>query len=373
MQRNNRRPQGGMNSFRRLMRRRPKPLWLVIAAHVLSLAIALLIYAVPHHVMPRQQEAIGIKSSRESVASNATGAPTAVPTAVPQATASLGDLLGGAPLTTAAPAQTPVPTAAPADGVGQFRVKFADKFTSGEVEQTANSYRSANISITFSTVRYGDSNVNVADIYVADIENFITDFGSGEYKSGSSYSEKPAVMAERNNAVVTLSGDYFGMRDGGVVIRNGTLYRDEKITGDVCVLYWDGSVKCFSPRDFDAQTEMNNGAYQCWNFGPMLLDENSQPMTDFNTNVGPKNPRAIFGYYEPGHYCFISVDGRSDESEGLTMKDCSAMVAAAGLTQAYNLDGGQTAAMVRGTELVGVPYKGGRKVSDVLMIVDGAN
>jgi len=374
MQRTNRRPQGGSNSFRRLMRRRPKPLWLVIALHVLALGAALLVYAVPHHVMPRQQEAIGLKSSREAVsASVGTQAPTQSPAQTPAPTASLGDMLGGVNPSAPLPTEAPAATIEPADGVGQFRVKFEDKFTSGAVEVTDSGYRSGNISVSFSTIRYKDSNVNVADIYVADISSFITAFGSDEYKSGSRYAEKPAVMAERYGAVVTLSGDYFGMRDGGVVIRNGTLYRDEKITGDVCVLYWDGSVKCFSPDEFDARTEMAAGAYQAWNFGPMLLDANGMSMTSFNTDVGPKNPRAIFGYYEPGHYCFISVDGRSDESEGLTMTDCSALMAEAGLAQAYNLDGGQTAAMVRGTELVGVPYKGGRKVSDVLMIIDGTN
>lgn len=370
MQRYDRRRPSGMNRFRRLMKRRPKPLWMVILLHLLALGVALLIYVIPHHVMPRQQKAIGIQSTRQTTVA-ATNAPTQAPTAAPAATQNLGSALNGAVMTTPAPTEAPTP--APVDGVGQFKTKFADKFTSGAVEVTENGYRSANIAVTFSTVRYADSNVNIADIYVADISSFITAFGTDEYMSGSRYAEKPAAMAERYNAVVTLSGDYFGMRDGGVVIRNGTLYRDEKITGDVCVLYWDGSVKCFSPNEFDAQTEMNNGAYQCWNFGPMLLDENAQVMTSFNTDVGPKNPRSIFGYYEPGHYCFITVDGRSDESEGLTMKDCSAMVGAAGLTQAYNLDGGQTAAMVRGTDLVGVPYKGGRKVSDVLMIIDGTN
>lgn len=338
---------------------------MVLVLHVLALGAALLIYAVPHHVMPRQQEAIGITSSRSAMSATAQPTATPAPTVQPAAT-----LLTEAAAPTIAP--TPEATEAPVDGVGQFRVKFADKFTGGDVEYTDTTYKSAHINVSFSTVRYEDANVNVADIYVADISNFITVFGSDVYYSGSSKAEKPAAMAARWNGVATLSGDYYGMRDGGVVIRNGTLYRDEKITNDVCVLYWDGSVKCFSPRDFNAETEMIKGAYQCWNFGPMLLDGNGNPMTEFNTDVGPSNPRSILGYYEPGHYCFIMVDGRSDESDGLTIKECAALCAKAGLKQAYNLDGGQTSALVKGTEIYGVPYKGGRKVSDVLMIVDGA-
>lgn len=353
----------------RQLRRRPKPLWLVVALHVLALGAALLIYAVPHHVMPRQQEAIGITSSRAamSVATEPTSTPkpTLQPTNAP-----LTEAIAPSIAPTAEP--TPEVTAAPTDGVGQFNIKFADKFTSGNVEYTDTTYRSANINVSFSTVRYEDSNVNVADIYVADISNFITVFSSDTYHSGSNKSEMVVDIAKRWNGIATLSGDYYGMRDGGVVIRNGTLYRDEKNTHDVCVLYWDGSMKCFSPKEFDAETEMSRGAYQCWNFGPMLLDENGNVPTSFNTDVNPSNPRAIVGYYEPGHYCFITVDGRSDESNGLTIKQCAAMCAQAGMKQAFNLDGGQTSVLAKAGQVYGVPYKGGRKVSDVLMIVDGA-
>lgn len=357
----------------RQMRRRPKPLWMVVVLHVLALGAALLIYAVPHHVMPRQQEAIGITSSRAAmsaaVAQTSAPEPTIQPTEAPLTGAVAPTI---APSIEATTAPTPEVTAAPTDGVGQFGIKFADKFTSGNVEYTDTTYKSANINVSFSTVRYEDANVNVADIYVADIANFITVFSTDEYHSGSSKSEMVVDIAQRWNGIATLSGDYYGMRDGGVVIRNGTLYRDEKNTHDVCVLYWDGSMQCFSPKEFDAEAEMSKGAYQCWNFGPMLLDGDGNALTSFNTDVGSSNPRAIVGYYEPGHYCFIMVDGRSDESDGLTIKQCAAMCSRVGLKQAFNLDGGQTSVLAKAGQVYGVPYKGGRKVSDVLMIVDGA-
>ncbi len=352
------------------LRKRPRPLWMVFSLHLTALVAALLLYALPHHVSPMQQEAIGIRSSRDAVrAMSSTAVPSNRPTHSPDEAAMLGRPADpGASVT---PAPTATPTPAPTDGVGEFRIKFADKFTSGAVETTANSYKSANISVSFSTVRYGEANVNVADIYVADISNFITVFGRDKYYSGTRYSEMVTDYAARCNGIATLSGDYYGARDGGVVIRNGTLYRDNKLTRDVCVLYWDGSVKTFSPSEFNAEAEMVNGAYQCWNFGPLLLDENGAPAETFNTDVDGRHPRSIFGYYEPGHYCFIMVDGRSSESRGLSIKDCAAMCAKAGLKQAFNLDGGETAVMAKGTEVYGVPYKGGRKVSDVLMIVDG--
>lgn len=365
MQRNPQR-RGAPNWLQRQIRRQPKPLWMVIVLHALAMGAALLIFAVPHHVMPKQQEAIGITSSRAAMTTTTEPVTTPAPTVQPAATMMTEAIVQA----TAAP--TPAPTEAPVEGVGQFRIKFADQFTSGDVQYTDTTYKSGNINVSFNTIRYEGANVNVADIYIADISNFITVFSTDKYHSGSSKSEMPTDIAKRWRGVATLSGDYYGMRDGGVVIRNGTLYRDEKNTHDVCVLYWDGSVKCFSPKAFNAEAEMANGAYQCWNFGPMLLDANGEIPTSYNTDVGPKNPRAIFGYYEPGHYCFIMVDGRSNESAGLSIKECAALCKKAGLKQAFNLDGGQTAVMAKGSEIYGVPYKGGRKVSDVLMIVDGA-
>ncbi len=345
---NPRRRQGGENWFARQWKMRPKPAWMVITAHVLVLTAALLLYAVPHHVRPRQEAAIGLTSSRS----------VAQPTATPEP---------------AQPAATPEPAATQTlvDGVGEFRVKFADKFTTGAVEQTENSYRSANVNVTFSTLRHKDANVNIADIYVADISCLTNAFGKDTFGRGSRYAEHPTTIAARYNAVATLSGDYYGGRSDGVVIRNGTLYRDENVTRDVCVLYWDGTMKCFSPSEFNAEREMANGAYQAWNFGPMLLTADGLNMETFNSDVTSKHPRSIIGYYEPGHYCLIMVDGRSDESEGLNMEYCSILAYTLGLKQAYNLDGGESATLVKGNTVFGVPYKGGRNISDVIMIVDG--
>lgn len=56
-------------------------------------------------------------------------------------------------------------------------------------------------------------------------------------------------------------------------LRNGVLYRDEpNLKRDVGVIYWDGTMECFGPKEFDVHAEMERGAYQVWNFGPMLLD-----------------------------------------------------------------------------------------------------
>ena len=53
----------------------------------------------------------------------------------------------------------------------------------------------------------------------------------------------------------------------------------------------------------------------------------------------------MFGYYEPGHYCFVVVEGRTKNSEGLTFWDLAKLMVDLGCTQAFNLDGGATSVL----------------------------
>lgn len=336
----------------------PRPLWFLILAHVVALGVALLLYALPHHVIPRAGKSLGITSSRNGAVT--TQAETAAPVV---------DAAAVTPVPTAEPVVTAEPE--PTPPVGNFRAKFADHFSQG-VERTANGYRSENLDITLNTI-YDEqlaSHYHVADIYVADISCLVTAFAQEQY--GSSFAEWPQEAASRYHAILTMNGDYYGMRDGGIVIRNGTLYRDEKNLMDLCVLYWDGSMKTFDPFNFNAEAEIANGAYQCWCFGPGLLDAEGHAKTSFNSSVNQENPRAVIGCVEPGHYFFVTVDGRTSTDKGVRMADVASLMERLGCTSAYNLDGGQSAMLVAGTTVVNNPYKGGRKSSDFIMVLDRA-
>ncbi len=139
---------------------------------------------------------------------------------------------------------------------------------------------------------------------------------------GTGFSEKTVDMAIKTDAIVAVSGDNYGGRNDGIVIRNGVLYRDE-LYEDILIMNNDGSMETFSPEDFDIDTVLQNGAWQGWSFGPLLLTD-GLPMEKFNSNVNPKNPRSAIGYFEPGHYCFVLVDGRQgDYSSGMTLQDLS--------------------------------------------------
>lgn len=346
--------------LRTQLRRQPRPAWMVALLHLLALGVALVLYALPHHVIPSAQQATGIVSSRDSIQRIVTPQPSAEAVQAEDEDDDDGD---------ASPEITPEPTPEP---VGSFRNKFVDKFTDGEVITTGSTYQSANLNISFQK-RYFDelkSRVYYADIYIADISCLRTALAEDTF--GRGYKEWITKVARRTDSVVTMNGDYYGSRNFGVVARNGTLYRDAKNIRDVAVLYWDGSFETVPPERFDAKKFMEAGAYQCWHFGPRLLDDAGHAMTEFNadSHMKKRHPRSAFGYYEPGHYCFVVVDGRLDESWGVKLDGLSLVMEKLGCAAAYNLDGGQTSLLAKGDKLVNRPSGGGRSASDFIIVVD---
>ena len=181
------------------------------------------------------------------------------------------------------------------------------------------------------------------------------------------YSARSAPISETAslyNAVVALSGDHYRARYEGIVVRNGVLYRESRFA-DVCVLYTDGVMATFADEDFDLEAESEKGIWQVWSFGPMLLD-NGQAMTQFNSELQRANPRSAIGYFEPGHYCFVQVDGRIESSRGMTLEVLSQLFADLGCTAAYNLDGGKSSGFVWQGELLSYPYN--RPISDIIYV-----
>jgi hypothetical protein len=111
-----------------------------------------------------------------------------------------------------------------------------------------------------------------------------------------------------------------------------------------------------------------------WSFGPPLLDENGNTMKSYNvsTAVSFPNPRSAIGYYEPGHCCFVLVDGRQDGySKGMTIPELAQVFQDLGCKAAYNLDGGGSAVMMFDHKTYSKQSNGAdRKLGDLLVIRD---
>ena len=244
---------------------------------------------------------------------------------------------------------------------GMFGERFSDKFTDGEVVQTENTYQSENINVTVNHKEENGVIYNIAEIYIRDLKYFKTAFGGEGFKKTT---EKLPVIAERHNAVVAISGDHYGARSKGVVVRNGILYRNTKFE-DIGILTNDGELITMPASQYNPKSLAETGAWQVWCFGPELLD-NGNVKTKFNSNVVRANPRTAIGCVEPGHYYFVEIDGRIKDSKGVTMGQLSKLFYDLGCTSAYNLDGGQTSGFYWNGSLISYPY--GRPVWDMVYI-----
>lgn len=338
----------GSEPLEPMSKQRQTPAAWLVACDVLLIGAALCVFALFHHVLPRAYASAtsAAASYSETLATDGAAAPTQTPQA---AVASLDH-------TAAAPA-------ASSDLGGG---KFADRFTDGAVLTTDNTYVSETVNVTLTETQVNGVTYYVEDIYIRNIEKLRTAFADDTY--GRSITEWVLTMAQAHDAIAAINGDYYGINASGVVIRNGKLYSDV-VDGEVCVLFYDGTLRVYPAAEFDAEAVMAAGAYQAWSFGPSLLSDDGEALTSFNSRIGGVNPRTAIGYYEPGHYAFVVVDGRqAGYSNGMTLAQLSALFEQLGCKVAYNLDGGKTSAMTFGDSLTNRPTEGGRTTSDIIYI-----
>ena len=276
------------------------------------------------------------------------------------------------PEPTPEPTPTPTPTPEPTPS-GLCGGRYPDKFSKTPIlEET--SYSDSGLSITIT--RYDDNReicravavYYVADVYLQDVERLKTAAAGDDFSSNKT--EKLVDMAKKHNALFALSGDYFNYQKVGVIIRNGVLYRDQYDNRrDLCVLYRDGVMKTLEVGTYTVEEIIASDPWQTWQFGPALLDENGEPKTEFNTSLVSQNPRCAIGYYEPGHYCFVVVDGRQERySMGADIRELSRLMHKLGCTAAYNLDGGMSVQMYFNGKHQNKPT-GVRAIGDIIYFI----
>ena len=129
----------------------------------------------------------------------------------------------------------------------------------------------------------------------------------------------------------------------------------------------------YQPGQVDLQQLVDRGAYQSWIFGPSLLDESGKAKSTFLTwdYIRESHPRTAIGYYEPGHYCLLLVDGRQDSSRGMFLDEMAKVFEDLGCKAAYNLDGGHCSFMTMKNQVANHPYKPEHEVEDGIFITEG--
>lgn len=245
-----------------------------------------------------------------------------------------------------------------------------DSTEESNVVITDTSYSDENIQITIETVYVYNTAVYIADIQVSDVSYLKTAFANDIY--GRNIKDTTSDIAEDNDAIFAINGDYYGFRNYGYVIRNGVLYRDTSGSGEDLFIDYEGNFSIINEQDISAQSLLSAGAWQVLSFGPALINDGEITVTS-NSEVGQSmssNPRTAIGQVSELHYIVIVADGRTKASAGLSLLELAELFAERGCTVAYNLDGGGSATMWFNGEVVNTPTDGRtygeRSVSDIV-------
>lgn len=241
-----------------------------------------------------------------------------------------------------------------------------------EILSTDTSYRDGNIAVTLTEYEEYDTKIYVADVTLRSAQYLKTAFAADTY--GKNITDTTSSMAQANNAVLAINGDYYGVQERGYVIRNGIVYRDAPKGADVLCIYADGTAEVVSDSDCTADELVSRGVWQAFTFGPALV-ENGSVAVGVNDEVGKamaSNPRTAIGWIDVNHFVFVVSDGRTAESSGLSLYELAQFMQGLGVTTAYNLDGGGSSTMVFNGQVVNNPTSGRsikeRGVSDIVYI-----
>ena len=217
----------------------------------------------------------------------------------------------------------------------------------------------------------------IADVQVKDTTDIYSAFAKNKF--GRNIVETTSNIAEDNDAIFAINGDYYGFREDGILIRNGVVYRNTG-TRDGLAFYEDGTMKTYDETITSAEKLISEGVIDTFSFGPTLVKD-GKAITNFesvkidknmgNSSIQNSNPRTGVGMISPNHYVFVVVDGRKEGySKGMTLNEFSKLFEELGCTEAYNLDGGGSSTMYFMGRVVNNPLGKNqeREISDILYL-----
>ncbi|NLI21796.1 MAG: phosphodiester glycosidase family protein [Clostridiales bacterium] len=264
----------------------------------------------------------------------------------------------------AAPAEVQVETA-----VSPLPWDDSSGYVTNPDDYTEDGYYDASLHVEITQARRENAEFYVAHVRIKHASQLRT----GLATSLGSKANKITTMAMFYNAALAINGDYFSDRKSGLVIRQGQTLR-EKTSDLYDLLLIDDRGDFHIVRrdeqdmlDFYFSGELN--IVNVFSFGPALVIDGIKQEIPEKYSFAPhyKNPRAAIGQLGELEYVCVVVDGRSDESEGVTLDTLADFMEELGCTQAYNLDGGNSATLVLGGTIYNdKSLSGERSVSDII-------
>ena len=237
---------------------------------------------------------------------------------------------------------------------------------------TKDSYTDSTISVKCWHERINISGKTVtahfADVVIAHPTQLRTAFAGGQFGNKRMLASK---IAANHNAVVAINGDFYNYNGEGIIIRNGTVYREKPYGTNVLFIDSDGNFSLMlDNKAFDEGYYKKNKIMQTLSFGPAIV-ENGKKLTNWkgSFSCGPNGdePRTAIGQIGHLHYILCTVDGRTGRSPGVTVAELSKIMIDKECMVAYNLDGGQSSVLYFHDKPINLVADGGeRTLGDII-------
>ena len=230
-------------------------------------------------------------------------------------------------------------------------------------------YRDETLHVLIEDYERDDSVYHVAFVELADASQqrtALSDAPGGKGKAA------PSLIAQANNAVVAINGDYYLYRSRGYVMRQGEVLRKAG-QGELDLLLIDdaGDLHVVRKPAKSAVREALAGhaVVNAFSFGPVLVMDGEVQTVYNGYGFAPqdRSPRTAIGQLGPLRYALVVVDGRQKQSRGVTHKQLATFMGELGCTTAYNLDGGDTSTLIfHGQVFNSLSGDGERPISDII-------
>ncbi|MCI5846785.1 MAG: phosphodiester glycosidase family protein [Clostridiales bacterium] len=241
--------------------------------------------------------------------------------------------------------------------------------------QDATHYQDPSIQVSIETYPWEQTVCYVARITIANPTQLRT---ASAYGFNRKQVASVQDMANRMNAVLAINGDYSYYQlstVGCYLLRQGQSYCQRLAPGrDLLVIDENGDFTILQSCTEETLAGYSAGAMvNTFNFGPGLV-VNGQPLADnyramFNSSL-TRNQRAAIAQVEKGkleYICAVCEGDKESKDGGLTMKEWSDFMMTLGVENAYNLDGGNSTAIIfHNQKINAVQNPRHRKLSDII-------
>ncbi|MCE5344210.1 MAG: phosphodiester glycosidase family protein [Eubacteriales bacterium] len=235
-------------------------------------------------------------------------------------------------------------------------------------------YQDDTLHVWIEDVERDNSVYHVAHVEIADASQLRTALSCDP---GENTKAATSVIGNAYNAVVGINGDGYLFRSSGYIVRQGQVLRKSTaVELDYLIIDTAGyfhALRKPTKKSLSSALKQFDVA-QCFNFGPVLVMDGEAQVVYNQYGFAPqdRSPRTALGQVGPLSYMLVVVDGRQEQSRGVTHKQLAQFMADLGCQVAYNLDGGGSSTLFfHGGVYNSVSEGSEREISDIVYFATG--